>query len=115
MALFADGPQPLPAATGVLAGRESNIAAELLAAPEPSRCSDDQQEGPCRQWTHSRMCHEPPCFRPSAGFLLDSRRELVNRGVQPVQQFEQIMPAPAGPGSQRELLQQSTSLRAPQA
>src|ERR1700677_305774 len=86
--LLADVPKPLPTATGVLTRNEPNVAADLLAAREPSGCSDDQHEGQCRQCTYSRVCHEPHCFRPSPGFLLDGGREFVDRGSQPVQQFE---------------------------
>jgi hypothetical protein len=31
-------------------------------------------------------------------FLLDRLRQLGNRRVQPIQQLQQILPSPAGPG-----------------
>src|SRR6266403_1420320 len=43
--LFGDVSQPLMAGTGVLARNQSDIAADLLAALEPLRSSNDQHEG----------------------------------------------------------------------
>ena len=44
-ALFADVPQPLLASTGVLTRNQPHVRADLLAAFEPRRCSDDQHIG----------------------------------------------------------------------
>src|SRR6266850_7153684 len=59
VALFADVPQPLLASTGVLTRNHPHVRADLLAAVEPLRSSDDQHIGECRQWAYTGMRHQP--------------------------------------------------------
>jgi hypothetical protein len=72
-ALLGDVSQPLMASTGVLARDQSDITADLLAALEPLRSSDDQHQGQRRDGSHARMRHQPQHLRPLPGFPLDSR------------------------------------------
>jgi hypothetical protein len=74
LTLLADVPKPLMAGTGVLARNQSHIAADLLAALEPLRSSDDQHEGQCRQRSYARVGHQPQHFGPFLRFLLDGGR-----------------------------------------
>ena len=70
-ALLADVPQALLASTGVLTRYQPNVGANLLAAFESRRRSDDQHKGECRKRTHARMCHKPQNFTSLPGFPLD--------------------------------------------
>src|SRR5713101_9836870 len=72
IALFADVPQPLLACTGVLTRNHPYVRADLLAAVEPLRSSDDQHVGEGRQWAHTGMRHQPQYLGSLLGFLLDS-------------------------------------------
>jgi len=72
VALLADVPQPLLASTGVLTRNHPHVRADLLAAVEPLRSSDDQHVGECRQWAYTGMRHQPQHLRSLLGFLLDS-------------------------------------------
>jgi hypothetical protein len=55
IALLGDVPQPLLASTGVFTRNHPHVRADLLAAVEPLRSSDDQHVGECRQWAHTGM------------------------------------------------------------
>jgi hypothetical protein len=55
VALFADVPKPLLAGSRVLTRNHPHVRADLLAAVEPLRSSDDQHVGECRQWAHTGM------------------------------------------------------------
>src|SRR5713226_7680392 len=72
IALFADVPQPLLACTGVLTRNHPYVRADLPAAVEPLRSSDDQHVGEGRQWAHTGMRHQPQYLGSLLGFLLDS-------------------------------------------
>jgi len=74
VALLADMSQPLPAGTGVFAGDESHIAADLLAARKPVGSHDDDHEGQRRDGSYARMRHQPQHLGPFLGFLLDGGR-----------------------------------------
>ena len=71
VALLADVPQPLLAAAGVLTGNHPHVRANLLAAVETLRSSDDQHVGQCRKRAHPRMGHQPYHLGSFLGFLLD--------------------------------------------
>src|SRR6202049_4985560 len=58
VALFADVPQPLLAATGVLTRNHAHVRANLFAAVETLRSSDDQHIGEGRKRTHTWMRHQ---------------------------------------------------------
>ena len=53
IALLADVPQPLPAATGVLARNEPGVAAKLLATRKPIRRSNDPNVDQPRYGSHA--------------------------------------------------------------
>src|SRR4030081_441888 len=72
VALLADVPQPLLASTGVLTRNHPHVRADLLAAVEPLRSSDDQHLGESGKQTHTGTCHQPQYFGSLLGFLLDS-------------------------------------------
>src|SRR5580692_8757557 len=61
----------LLAGTGVLTRNHPHVRADLLAAVEPLRSSDDQHVGECRKRAHARMGHQPQHFGSFPGFLLD--------------------------------------------
>src|SRR5260370_1351472 len=97
VALFADVPQSLLLGTGVLTRNHPHVRADLLAAVEPLRFSDDQHIGEGRQWAHTRMGHQSQNLGSLFCFLLVGGRQLVNRRTQAVQQLQQLLPAPTGP------------------
>src|SRR5215471_4203130 len=70
--LPADVSQPLLAATGVLTRNQSYVGADLLAAVEPRRSSDDQHIGQCCKWAHAWMSHQSQRFRALLHFLRSS-------------------------------------------
>jgi hypothetical protein len=55
---------------GVLTGDHSHVGADLLAAMESFRSSNDQDVGKGRKWAHARMRHQPQRLGPFSGFLL---------------------------------------------
>ena len=58
IALFADMPQPLLATAGVCTWNHPNVGADLFAAVESFRSSDDQHIGECCQRAHAGMRHQ---------------------------------------------------------
>src|SRR5216684_2628665 len=69
-ALLADVPEPLLAATGVLAGDHPHVVADLLATMKAAGSSNDQHVGERRKWPHARMRHQPQRLGPFPSFLL---------------------------------------------
>ena len=57
--------------TGVLTRNHPHVGADLLAARKPSRSSDDQHVGECRERTHAGMGHQSQHLGSFLGFLLD--------------------------------------------
>ena len=114
ISLLADVSQPLLASAGVLARNHPHIRADLLATMKPLRRSDDQHVRQCRQRAHTRMGHQADYLGPLPGFLLGSSREFLDRRMQSIQQLQQLLPSPAGPRSQRQLLQLGSPSFAPQ-
>src|SRR5712671_2254784 len=70
VALLADVPKPLLAATGVLAGDHPHVVTDLLATMKPARSSNDQHVGERRKWAHARMGHQSQRLGPFPSFLL---------------------------------------------
>ena len=60
--------------TGVFAGDQSQVAADLLAATKTLRRPDDQNIGQCRQWTNTGMRHESLRLRILFHLLLNRSR-----------------------------------------
>src|SRR5271166_3136509 len=69
-ALFADVPQFLLAAAGVLAGNQSKVASHFLARRKPLRRPQRQHHGQRRHRPHSRMRLQLHRRRPFPHFLL---------------------------------------------
>jgi hypothetical protein len=98
VALFRDVSQSSPLSTRIFQRHQSQITRDLLATLKPIRSPDDQHEGQRRQRAHSGMGPQTLCRRTLLHFLLDRLRQFGNRRVQPIQQLQQILPSPAGPG-----------------
>jgi hypothetical protein len=98
-ALLANVPQPLLATTGVLARNHPHVRADLLAPWKSCRSSDDQHLSQCRKRAHARMGHQSQNLGSVSGFSLDGDRQLFDRRIHTVQQFQQLLPAPTRPGS----------------
>jgi hypothetical protein len=56
------------------------------------------REARVRKRANARMSHQPQNFGALPGFLLDGNRQLCNRRIHAVQQLQQLLPAPTGPG-----------------
>jgi len=69
--LFADMPQSLLASTGRLTRDHPHVRADLLAALEPRRSSNDQHLGECRKRTDAGMRHQPHRLGSLPDFPLD--------------------------------------------
>src|ERR1700679_96380 len=67
-ALLVNAPQLLMPRAGIFCRNQSDIAADLLAAPKPLRSSDDENEGQRRDRPYAGMTHQPRGFTPSPGF-----------------------------------------------
>ena len=105
IALLTDVAQPPAVGTGVLTGNQSQIAGHLFAATKPSRGTKDQHKGQRRDRPHARMGLQPLHLRHPRSFFLDRLAQLIDARVEAVQQFEQFLPAPSGPGRQPQRLQ----------
>ena len=78
IALLADVPQPLLAGTGVLTRNHPHLRADLLAAVETLRSSDDQYISERHERAHARMGHQPLRL---ASFLTSCSAAVVNSSV----------------------------------
>src|SRR5215470_629424 len=103
--LLADMSETLPIGAGIFRGYQPQVTSHLFTAVETLRRPDDEHESKCGQRTHSGIRHQTLELGQPLTFLLHRRRQLLDRGVQTVEQFEQVLSASAGPRSQQERLQ----------
>ena len=98
VALFADVAQTPAIGTGVLAGNQSEITGHLLAATKSIGSAQDQHKSQCCDRPHSRMALQSLHLWNPLRFLLDRLAQLVDVGVEAVQQIQQFLPPPRAPG-----------------
>ena len=96
--LLGDVCQSSPIPAGVFQWHQSQIARHLLATLKTARISDDQYEGQCGERTDSGMRHQLLRRGTLFHLTLDRLTQFSNRWVQSIQQLQQIVPTPAGPG-----------------
>ena len=114
VALLTDVSQAAMFSAGIFLRDQTEIAGDLFAAVEALRFSEDQHESQGRQRTHRGMGHQALRFGAFLGLLLNRSRQLGDRRIDPVQDFQQIAPTTARPVRQRHGLQLLPSGFAPQ-